>query len=87
MDGGAWWATVHGAANSLTQLSGFTSLISNDHLFVYLFWRNVYLNPFSVLNWVICLLAVEQEEFFVYFVYKFQKTCKCFLPSVRFFLS
>ena len=24
MDGGAWWATVHGVANSRTQLSDFT---------------------------------------------------------------
>ena len=27
MDGGAWWATVHGVAKSQTQLSDFTSLI------------------------------------------------------------
>ena len=26
MDGGAWWATVHGVAKSQTQLSDFTSL-------------------------------------------------------------
>ena len=26
MDRGAWWATVHGVANSRTQLSDFTSL-------------------------------------------------------------
>ena len=26
MDGGAWWAAVHGVANSRTQLSDFTSL-------------------------------------------------------------
>ena len=26
MDGGAWWATVHGVAKSWTQLNGFTSL-------------------------------------------------------------
>ena len=24
MDGGAWWATVHGVAKSQTRLSGFT---------------------------------------------------------------
>ena len=24
MDGGAWWAAVHGVAKSLTQLSDFT---------------------------------------------------------------
>ena len=27
MDGGAWWATVHGVAKSWTQLSDFISLI------------------------------------------------------------
>ena len=27
MDGGAWWATVHGVAKSRTRLSNFTSLI------------------------------------------------------------
>ena len=33
MDGGAWWATVHGVAKSRTQLSDFTltlSLHSNE---------------------------------------------------------
>ena len=27
MDGGAWWATVHGVTKSRTQLSDFTSLL------------------------------------------------------------
>ena len=27
MDGGAWWATVHGVAKSRTRLSDFTSLL------------------------------------------------------------
>ena len=31
MDGGAWWATVHGVAKSRTQLSDFT--------FTFMFWR------------------------------------------------
>ena len=30
IDGGAWWATVHGVAKSWTQLSDFTSLQSNS---------------------------------------------------------
>ena len=30
MDGGAWWATVHGVAKSRTRLSDFTSLISGE---------------------------------------------------------
>ena len=28
MDGGAWWATVHGVAKSQTRLSDFTSLFT-----------------------------------------------------------
>ena len=28
MDGGAWWATVHGVAKSRTRLSDFTYLLS-----------------------------------------------------------
>ena len=32
MDGGAWWATVHGVAKSRTQLNGFT-------LFTSMHWR------------------------------------------------
>ena len=31
MDGGAWWAAVHGVANSQTQLSDFT--------FTFMHWR------------------------------------------------
>ena len=30
MDGGAWWAAVHGVAKSWTQLSNFTLLKSYD---------------------------------------------------------
>ena len=30
MDGGAWWATVHGVAKSWTRLSDFTSLHSTE---------------------------------------------------------
>ena len=29
MDGGAWWATVHGVAKSLTRLSDFTFFLRN----------------------------------------------------------
>ena len=29
MDGGAWWATVHGVAKSQRQLSDFTSFLKN----------------------------------------------------------
>ena len=34
MDGGAWWATVHGLAKSRTRLSDFTSLLFFSQLFV-----------------------------------------------------
>ena len=34
MDGGAWWAAVHGVAKSRTQLSDFTSLISLPSYFI-----------------------------------------------------
>ena len=30
MDGGAWWATVHGVAESWTQLSDFTHSMLNE---------------------------------------------------------
>ena len=33
MDGGAWWAAVHGVAKSQTRLSDFTSL------FTFMHWR------------------------------------------------
>ena len=32
MDGGAWWATIHGVAKSWTQLSGFISALQVDAL-------------------------------------------------------
>ena len=36
MDGGAWWATVHGVAESQTWLSDFThSLTDKDELIKY----------------------------------------------------
>ena len=31
MDGGAWWATVHGVANSRTQLSDFTFTLKQSN--------------------------------------------------------
>jgi len=35
MDGGAWWATVHGVTKSRTRLRDFTSLVSDvEHLFM-----------------------------------------------------
>ena len=42
MDGGAWWAAVHGVAKSQTQLSDFTFTF-HFHLlfFLLLFWETV----------------------------------------------
>ena len=35
MDGGAWWATVHGVARSRTRLSDFTTLsLGEESMFV-----------------------------------------------------
>ena len=37
MDGGAWWAAVHGVAMSWTRLSDFTfTLIYNNHFLFHL---------------------------------------------------
>ena len=33
MDGGAWWATVHGAAKSRTRLSDFTFTLTYTHTY------------------------------------------------------
>ena len=58
IDGGAWWATVHGVAQSWTQLSDFTSL-----------WRNVCSSPLSVFMlrcvcccrvwWILCTFWIS----------------------------
>ena len=34
IDGGDWWATVHGVAKSRTQLSDFTFILSNEAIFI-----------------------------------------------------
>ena len=62
MDGGAWWATVHGVAKSWTRLSDFTHSLIHSHIVYYavLIWgppwffikSNVYtiINTFSFLT-------------------------------------
>ena len=45
MDGGAWWATVHGVTKSRTRLSNFTSLM----------WTRILLQP------LVCNKAKEQK--------------------------
>ena len=39
MDGGAWWATVHGVAKSRTRLSDFTSLMDNYMGIKWIIWK------------------------------------------------
>ena len=39
MDGGAWWATVHGAAKSRTQLSDFTFTCWGHMLILSIYYR------------------------------------------------
>ena len=38
MDRGAWWATVHGVAKSLTRLSGWTTTTTTTKIYVYNFF-------------------------------------------------
>ena len=47
MDGGAWWAAVHGVAKSQTQLSNFT------FTFHFHAWEKEMANHSSVLAWKI----------------------------------
>ena len=41
MDGGAWWATVHGVAKSRTRLSDFT-LLYFFYLYAYILYQSKY---------------------------------------------
>ena len=45
MDGGAWWATVHGVTKSQTQLSDLTSLHRGFHLFALYAYLSMFLLP------------------------------------------
>ena len=47
MDGGAWWATVHGVAKSQTGLSDFTFTFT--FVLIYFIYSDVYLMPFYIL--------------------------------------
>ena len=39
MDGGAWWAAVHGVAKSRTRLSNFTFMHWSDFTLSFMHWR------------------------------------------------
>ena len=42
MDGGAWWATVHGVAKSWTQMSDFTFSFNPSHRVVVRIWLRIW---------------------------------------------
>ena len=52
MDGGAWWATVHGVAKSQTGLSDFTFTFT--FVLIYFIYSDVYLMPFYNLKFPFC---------------------------------
>ena len=61
MDGGAWWATVHGVAKSRTQLSDFTSvdilyiIDVNIKYYKSIYNNNIYIYMRSTLKWLLLL--------------------------------
>ena len=64
MDGGAWWATVHGVAKSWTQLSDFTSLKVR--------WCFSCCFPFFFFFFPCCLISVrfgEESRFLSWFLF------------------
>ena len=52
MDGGSWWATVHGVAKSHTRLSDFTFTFKDPCDYTELIWRRQW-HPTPVLVWKI----------------------------------
>ena len=54
MDRGAWWATVHGVAKSLTRLSDFTFTFFSLSLSLFLFYPALSLVA-SVVSWISCI--------------------------------
>ena len=79
MEGGAWWATVHGVAKSQTRLSDFTSL-QYSHLmelqtfrFFYtylfkmqtLFAKKIFDNSFSTTKHIIHICSLHEREFVI----------------------
>ena len=61
MDGGAWWATVHGVAKSWIRLSDFSLFLSCSYwLFLSSFMKDVFISSIFT-----CLLITELKEFFL----------------------
>ena len=48
MDGGVWWATVHGVAKRWTRLNNFTSLLHYRHILYELSYKGSPLMPSSI---------------------------------------
>ena len=68
MDGGAWWAAVHGVTQSRTQLSDFTYfyLCSRaEILFSFFFFINFCKSMFA-LQYCISLLSSKVNEPYIY---------------------
>ena len=63
MDGGAWWATVHGVAKSWTWLSDFNSLRPQSSLIEWLYFNKPlkYFLGVSVKRWAENVLSSESE--------------------------
>ena len=53
MDGGAWWATVHGVAKSQTRLSDFTSLRASDAIGTFSTYIYIYIYIYIKL-YIVC---------------------------------
>ena len=52
MDGGAWWATVHGVAKSQTRLSDFTSLRASDAIGTFSTYIYIYIYIYKTIYWL-----------------------------------
>ena len=70
MDGGAWWATVHGVAKSRTQLSDFTSLCQIVIEFS--------MSSYQHFNFVYTTFWELKRSSFMFRQPKFPCTCDCF---------
>ena len=88
MDGGAWWATVHGVAKSRTRLSDFTfTFIDSDVLFCFL--HSLFSSYFSRGNFY---WPLSNSFLFGNFLYSdvpiksVLHFCHFFSPSIFFFL-
>ena len=64
MDGGAWWATVHGVAKSQIRLSDFTFTFHSSHTSIYL---SIYLSSICFIYNLPLYLPICLS--FIYYLY------------------